>query len=354
MRGEFFYEDIKGRTENMAVVKTEYLKQKWRVFKAIFVVVNTLLVLTFFMPAVAVSAAAQSGAGTFSVFVGIAPQAFFIKRIGGDRVQVSVLLPPGKSPATYAPTPAQMTALSRASLLFVAGLPFEQTLIPKIKAMAPGLVVVDTDRGIALRSFSRDESLHDRDGGNHAATRSSDHQDGMAEAGHDHHDHGVGAKDPHIWMSPRLVRQQARTMCDALSMLAPEQASFFEKNLKDFQQELTLLDERISAKLAPFAGETIFVFHPVFGYFADAYGLKQLAVEQGGKTPKGKDLVAFIQLAKKNSVRVIFVQPQFDQRVARKIASRIGGAVVVVDPLARNYMENLSHMADVVNEALER
>ena len=297
--------------------------------------------------------------GKIEVFVSIAPQAYFVQRIGGDRVGVSVLVPPGKSPATYAPASAQMVKLSRSLLLFTIGVPFEDALIPKIRAMAPGLSIVDTSQGISLRQLDGGKEILDQTNGHgKKALPIANGGDGELEhsgegrEGHDHHDHGVKGHDPHIWMSPVLVKQQAQTICDALIALVPEDEERFRNNLHSFQRDLDLLDQKIASVLQPFQGDTIFVFHPVFGYFADAYGLRQLAVERGGKTPKGRDLVSFIQLAKKNSVRVIFVQPQFDQRVALKIASAIHGVVVPLDPLAQDYIENLSHMALTIQKAL--
>ena len=287
--------------------------------------------------------AASGNAGEkIEVFVSIPPQAYFVQRIGGDLVDVSVLVPPGKSPATYAPSSAQMVKLSRASVLFTVGVPFEIALIPKIRAMAPTLGIVDTRRGIALRTFEDRDEVRHHDDDSHEIIQDHDHD----------HDHDTGSIDPHIWMSPMLVKKQAKTMCDSLCELVPTHEAVFRSNLKSFERDLDVLDEKIAGVLLPLRGETLFVFHPVFGYFADDYGLKQLAVERGGKAPKGKDLVSFIQLAREKQVRVIFVQPQFDQRVAAKIASAIQGAVVPLDPLARDYIENLSSMAQAIQTAL--
>lgn len=293
------------------------------------------------------------------VFVSIAPQAYFVQRIAGDRVGVSVLVPPGKSPATYAPGSAQMVKLSRSLLLFTIGVPFEDALIPKIRAMAPGLSIVDTGQGIPLRQLDGEKEILEETHGN-GKKNLTIANGGDGEHGHlgeegeenDSHDHGAKGNDPHIWMSPLLVKKQAQNICDALITLVPEDEELFRNNLHLFQRDLDLLDQKIATVLQPLRGDTIFVFHPVFGYFADAYGLRQLAVERGGKTPKGRDLVSFIQLAKKNSVRVIFVQPQFDQRVALKIASAINGVVVPLDPLAQNYIDNLSQMALTIQKAL--
>ncbi len=300
--------------------------------------------------------------GKIEVFVSIAPQAYFVQRIAGDTVGVSVLVPPGKSPATYAPASGQMVKLSRALLLFTIGVPFEDALIPRIRAMAPGLSIVDTSKGISLRQLDGEKEILDQTHGHgekeltivNGGGGELEHSEQRAEEDdhHDHHDHGVKGNDPHIWMSPQLVKKQAQTICDALIALVPEDEELFRNNLHLFQKDLDLLDQKIATVLQPLRGETIFVFHPVFGYFADAYGLKQLAVERGGKAPKGRDLVSFIQLAKKNNVRVIFVQPQFDQRVALKIASAINGVVVPLDPLAQDYIENLSYMALTIQKAL--
>ena len=99
-------------------------------------------------------------------------------------------------------------------------------------------------------------------------------------------------------------------------------------------------------------GRSFFVFHPSFGYFADDYGLEQVAVETGGSEPSARQLARLIREARDAEVRVIFVQPQFSRKSAETIASEIGGAVVPIDPLARDYIENLERMARAVEEGL--
>ena len=261
----------------------------------------------------------QAGAqDSLSVFVSIQPQAYLVDRIGEERVAVEVLVPPGKSPATYAPRPAQMTRLSRATLFFSIGVPFEQALMPKVKGASQGLTLVDTTEGISPRRFAN------------------------------------GGRDPHVWMSPVLMKKQATTVCNALCKAAPDSREYFRANLERLLADLDRLDERVAEALAPLAGETIFVFHPVFGYFADRYGLTQMAVEVAGKAPKGRALVDFIKKAKAARIRVIFVQPQFDTRTAHKIASAINGAVVPLDPLAKDYIANLTAMAQKIRHAFEQ
>lgn len=256
-------------------------------------------------------------AESLTVFVSIQPQAFVVEGVGKEKVAVEVLVPPGKSPAIYAPKPSQMIKLARAELFFSIGVPFERSLMPKIRGAAQGLTIVDTTQGIALRRFAS------------------------------------GGVDPHIWMDPMLVKKQAATVCDALCLVAPESSDYFRTNLDRLLADLDRLDKTIARALEPVAGETIFVFHPVFGYFADRYGLTQMAVEVEGKAPKGRVLADFIKLARASRIRVIFVQPQFDTRTAGKIAKAINGAVLPLDPLAKDYMENLMAMAQTIRKAFE-
>ncbi|MFO7751191.1 MAG: zinc ABC transporter substrate-binding protein [Desulfobacteraceae bacterium] len=251
-----------------------------------------------------------------SLFVSIAPQAYLAKQIGREKVAVNVLVPPGKSPATYAPNPGQMVKLARASLFFSINVPFERALMPKLARFANGLAIVDTTKGINTRKFAS------------------------------------GGADPHTWMSPLLAAKMAQTMCAALCDNTPDLTSFFKANLAALLADLNELHQRLKKELAPLKGKTILVFHPVFGYFTDLYGLEQKAVEKGGRAPRGKELAGLIKQAKKENIRVVFVQPQFDTRTAGKIAEAIDGAVVPMDPLAEDYIANLEKMALTLKKQL--
>ena len=291
------------------------------------------------------------------LFVSIEPQAYFVERIAGELVDVEVLVPPGKSPATFAPTPSLMVKLSKAKLFFSIGVPFEQAVIPKIKNFSTDLCIVDTAKGIELMPFNpseREDSPLPHNSHDHKLLNTHDHK--LLNT-HDHkllntHDHKL--LDPHIWMSPRLVKIQAANILDALLTVLPRHEAEFRRNYHDFMHDLESLNVKIRAALAPVKGETIFVYHPVFGYFAREYGLKQIAVEQGGKAPKGKELVKFIIKARKNRVHVIFVQSQFDRNTAEKMAAAIQGVVIPLDPLARDYINNLENMALTIKEVLSR
>lgn len=290
--------------------------------------------IVLFIAGSALSVAADEA--RVKVFVSIFPQKTFVERIGGDRVDVEVLLSPGESPATYRPKPSLMAKLARSNLFFRIGLPFETLLMPKIKSMAASLTVVDTRKGIPFLTMGEGHHHEGQDGHHADVSGDSDHE-GM---------------DPHIWLDPLRMTTMAVTMRDALIALDPDGRESYVGGCDALVKELTALHSHISVVLAPMKGETLYVFHPAFGYFADTYGLVQKAVEVEGKRPKARALALFIEQARADGVRVIFVQPQFDRHAADKVAAAIGGAVVPLDPLALHYFENLRHMADVVAKEL--
>lgn len=255
-----------------------------------------------------------------SVFVSIPPQAQFVERVGGEHVRVHILVEPGQSPATYEPSPTQMALLEEADVYFRVGVPFETALVSRIEAAMPGLRVVDTRRGITLRTMG---------------------------AGGD-----AGSRDPHTWLDPELVMTQARTIAEELTRLDPEHEADYRRNLERFIRDLEDLDAELSGTLAPVRGEEMLVFHPAFGYLADAYGLEQVPIEMEGKEPTARQLDEVISHAREIGARVIFVQPQFATRSAEAIAREIGGAVVPIDPLARDYMANMREMARHIRDGL--
>ncbi|MFT4547608.1 MAG: zinc transport system substrate-binding protein [Verrucomicrobiales bacterium] len=269
--------------------------------------------------------------GKLSVFVSIPPQASFVKAIGGERVVVTSFAGEGQDPHQISVQPKQMSALAKAHVYFSVGMPFEQLLVEKISGQKNAPEIVDTTKGVKLIAF--EEGAHGH-GDDHA------------------HDHDHGENDPHIWLAPEKIKAQAETIAATLKRIAPEHSAEFDKNLATFVETLDQLDRSISDQMEPFLGETFFVYHAAFGYFANAYGLYQEPVETGGQSPTPKALTKFIDHAKEEGAKVIFVQPQFDQRNAETVAKEIGGKVVPLDPLAEDVLGNLKIIADSISTAL--
>ena len=160
------------------------------------------------------------------------------------------------------------------------------------------------------------------------------------------------AEDPHIWLSPILLVPMAKNIHQALIAADPSHKQAYDSNLTRLIAAINKLHAEIKVQLAPFKGQTFYVFHPAFSYFASAYGLRQKAVETSGKTPSPKQLANLIRQAKADGVKIIFSQPQFDKSSAATIAQAINGAVVPLDPLAPDILANLSQIAQAIEQAL--
>jgi len=257
------------------------------------------------------------------IFVSILPQAYFVERIieprhGECKTQekplwhVEVMVRSGQSPETYEPTPKQMASLAEAKIYFAIGVPFEQVWIDRIKANNPNLKIVDTREGIQIRR-----------------------------------------KDPHIWLDPILVKTQARTIAEALMEIDPAHTADYQSNLEEFLVDLDKINREITKILEGMENRFFLVFHPAWGYFAERYGLRQLAVEVEGKEPSPRGLAAFIEQSKAlidagQTGKTIFVQKQFSTKSAEVVAQAIGARVIMLDPLARDYLCNLRRTAQIL------
>jgi len=272
-------------------------------------------------------------AAKVKVVVAIPPEAYFARRIGGDRVEVTVLVAPGQSPHTFEPTMRQMARLQSAQLYLSLELPFELKLLPRLQATNPGLTVVNVRKGVKLRR------MHPGHG----------HQ---AEGAAREHRQGEGQADPHVWLNPLMVKTVAANMCEALARKDPSHADGFRRNLKTFRDELDALNAKVAEILAPVKGKEFLVFHPAFGYFADAYGLREVSIESEGKEPSARELAGIISMAKERGIRAVFVQKQFPEKMGEVIADVLGGVVVPLDPLAYDYPKNLEEMARTVAREL--
>jgi zinc transport system substrate-binding protein len=268
------------------------------------------------------------------VFVSIAPQKYFIDKIGGSFVRTSVMVAPGASPHSYEPRPSQMTALSKAKAYFSMGLEFEKVWLPRFCRLNTGLTVISMDSGVPKKSIDLKEENSKASG---------------QEAGEHNHHEGM---DPHIWLSPKLVKMQAKTICEALCRLDPRHDSAYIAHWKAFETEITTIQDSIRTILngrnSVVSRKPFMVFHPSWGYFADEFGLRQIAIEIEGKEPSAKQLQTIIETAKSNNVHTIFVQPQFSQRSAQIIARQLGVSIEIADDLSIDWGNNLIHFAKAV------
>lgn len=277
-----------------------------------------------------------------SVVVSVLPLATFVEAVGGERVAVQTMVLPGQSPATYDPSPKQIAALADADLYVRVGVPFEAAWMKRIRAANPSMPVLDLRDGLPLRP--QEHHVHEPHEPHQPQAR------GPGSVAPDAHPAGE-AMDAHVWTSPRLVQRMAVVIRDALTRIDPDGAALYAANQAAFDRELSALDAELSATLSGLESRNFLVYHPAWGYFADAYGLTQIPIEREGKEPTARRLTALIEQARAAGTRVIFVQPQFDRRTAARVAREIDGRVEAVDPLAPDYAANLRAVAGLIAAA---
>lgn len=266
------------------------------------------------------------------VFVTILPQKYFVEKVGGTHVQISVMVGPGANPHTYEPKPSQMAALSRAKAYFAIGVPFEKVWLKKFASANPRMSIVHSEEGIERIPMERDH-----------LDREEDHR--IGEGKENEAQQSGDIMDPHIWLSPPNVKLITGNVTRALGELDPAHRSQYEENSRKFLQEIDRLDREIREIIAGREGLKFMVFHPSWGYFARAYGLKQVPVEVEGKEPKAAQLRGLIEQARREGIKVVFAQPQFSTRSAETLAKAIGGQVVLADPLSLDWARNLKEQA---------
>ncbi len=267
-----------------------------------------------FLLAVAAAAAADRPV----VAVGIPPLQWVVDTIAGDRVESVVLLKPGQSPHTFDPAPRQVAALGAAKAFLYIGL--------------------ETERAIAARAAAQNPALHCVAVGGLAAPAAHDHAA-------DDHCHGEDGADPHVWLAPVRMAEVATRCAAALRTILPDDHAAIGAGLARARARIDAVDADVRALLKPAAGATLLVYHPSWGHFSAAYGLKQHALEADGKTPSARHLANLVSAVRREGVRTLFSNPDAPEAVVRRAAATLGCRVEVIDPLAAAWDENLLQTA---------
>jgi zinc transport system substrate-binding protein len=261
-----------------------------------------------------------------TITVSILPQRYFVEKIVGDHFKINVMIPPGASPVTYEPTPIQMKELSVSSLYIRIGhIEFEKAWMSKLQNINPDMQIIDQSFSANLiEPEDEEEDEHDHVG---------------------HHHHGV---DPHIWTSPREVKKQADFLYQYFVSNYPNLKLELTNNYITFINEIDSLDAFLNQYLQAFQGRKFLVFHPALSYFARDYGLEQISIEIDGKEPTPSNIQEVVELAKKDDIKVVFVQKQFSTHNAEVIAKEINGRVVQIDPLSEDWIESIKFIANEI------
>lgn len=258
----------------------------------------------------------ESPSGKVNVVTTIAPLADFVAAVGGDRVEVTDLVPPGAEPHTYEPTPSQMKDVATADLYVMNGAGLEFWM-DKVLGVNKDMVVIDSSEGAVILQESADEI------------------------------------DPHVWISLRNAAVQVNNICSGLIQVDPDNSDYYTKNKDEYLEKLKALDGELNQTFAAKEDKTFIVYHPAWTYFARDYGLDQVPILENEKEPGPKYLASIIDLAKRNNITVVFVEPQYNPKSAEVIAGEIKASVEVLDPLAENYLENMRYAGGEIAKSLK-
>ncbi|OQB95355.1 MAG: High-affinity zinc uptake system binding-protein ZnuA precursor [Spirochaetes bacterium ADurb.Bin110] len=273
------------------------------------------------------------------VAVSIPPMREWVNRIAGDRVEVIVIMPSGSNPHSFEPSPRQLAEIGTAKLWFSINVDFEYSFKPKLRSMFPKLQIVDVTKNVQFRKLRPTEQEHDEE----AAVKHVEIEDPALQN-----------RDQHTWLGIEQAKAEIKVIQDTLIAIDPEGKELYKTNCQNYLKDIDSVYLILKTKLAPLSGARVFVYHPAFGYFLDMFDIEQVAVELGGKEPTQRELYALIELAKKEKARAIFTQVQFSESAAKAIASAIGAVVVPIDPLAVDWLENLSRIGQALSMAIAK
>ncbi|BAW31147.1 MAG TPA: zinc ABC transporter substrate-binding protein [Methanothermobacter sp.] len=245
------------------------------------------------------------------VAASIMPQKEFIEAVGGDKVKVIVMVPPGADPHTYEPQPSQLRELSKAKIYFQvgSGIEFEKTWMEKLKELNPEMKIINCSEGIKLIK-----------------------------------------EDPHVWTSPQNAIIMVENIYKALIKEDPANREYYTKNKDQYISRLKELDKKFNQTLTEKQNKKILVYHPAWTYLFKDYKIEQITIEQEGKEPSPQKLAKIIQEAKKANIKIIIISPQSNKQSAQAIADEIGAKIVTIDPLAENYIKNMEKMLQTLKD----
>lgn len=258
------------------------------------------------------------------ISVSILPQKYIVQQIAGGLFEYNVMVPPGASPEIYEPTPKQLELMNKSMVYFRIGhLEFEYYLKQHV---AKNVLFVDLSEDIKLIKGNR----------------------------HHHNDEEMQHFDfdPHIWSSPKNVATMAQNITKTLCLLQPADSSIFIANHKRFNVRIKELDSALTALTSNSKRKMFFLYHPALTYLARDYGLQQISLEHEGKNPSPSHLSKIIEIAKKENIKFILIQAQFDTENAKTIAKEINGTIITIDPLKEDWEQSIREITAALQKAL--
>lgn len=243
--------------------------------------------------------------GGHKILVTFYPLYQFTKAIGKDKIDVSIIIPPGIEPHDWEPTIQDIQKMKNADIIVINGAGLEPW-IAKISSINSNVIIIDTSNGIPLLEKDK-QGLHK-----------------------------IIEEDPHIWLDPVLAKNQVQNIADGLIKLDPQNANYYQQNANDYKTKLDVLDSKIKTVLSVCDKKDFLAFHDAFSYFSKEYGLHQHTIIVG-LDPESEPTAPALQQITKDAqnlrLNVIFTEEAVNPRVSQVIADEIHGKVLTLSPL---------------------
>ncbi|MDY6065919.1 MAG: zinc ABC transporter substrate-binding protein [Finegoldia sp.] len=261
-----------------------------------------------------------------TVYTSFYPMEYMTSRIAGDRLNVIGLMPTGMEVHDWEPAAKDVADLTKANLLVINGLELEGWL-DDVQGELKDTKIVDTSESIDLI-----EADHDHEEG-----EDEHHEEEAKEEDHDEHehDHHHGKYDPHVWISPKQARVQAKNIYDAIVEMDPDNKDAYTENYQALDKELEEIDKAYEKELAAKENKYIIVPHEAFGYLARDYGLEQVPMEgiNSESEPDLNKMKELTDLAKEKNIKTVFYEAGGSDKAAQTLAGEIGGQAAPISTM---------------------
>jgi ABC-type Zn uptake system ZnuABC Zn-binding protein ZnuA len=286
----------------------------------------------------------QAANGKFQIIATTSIVGDVVHQIGGEHINVEILLPLGTDPHSFTPTPQDIARLSQADLVFANGAGLEEFLKPALESAGVSVQLIEVSIGVILRQINPSDAI--------SPTGARQETQG---------------DDPHTWLDPNNVMIWADNIASALTVLDPSHALDYQNSARQYQIQLTELDGWIRAQvlLIPAGGRKLVTDHLVLGYFADRYGFTQIgAIVPGFSSqaePSAQEIARLEDAIIQASARAVFINWSLNSSLADRVAEDTGTRVVrlythsITEPggEADNYLDLMRYDVTAIVDALK-
>ncbi|WP_295235500.1 zinc ABC transporter substrate-binding protein [Veillonella sp.] len=345
--------------------------KKWRSIGLTGVLAVGALVSTLLLGGCGSNSNEATGEG-LAVVTTVYPAYDIAKQVGGDKVQVTMLVPPGTEPHDWEPTVKDLKAVGKAKVFIYNGAGLE----PTEKLLAPDIIkdakTVELASAVDVLPITTTELTSEGEAAHHdhegEAHHNHQHKDSsqpataaQEEAEHDHHH---GSVDPHIWLNPMNVAKEVDVVVKAFSETDPANQAYYEANGKAYKEKLAALDTAYKAFANQVSNKELVVTHEAFGYLANQYGFTQIGIMgiAPDAEPTPERMAAIINFVKAHQVKAIFSEELVNPKLANAIATETGAKVYKLNPVeglteaqmqnGETYLSIMTQNLTVLREAL--